>query len=224
MELSYEIPVQSELLRAVYEANPNTIAVMQTRAAVDIESWAFDVPAMIMAWDHESGNAKEIAEVLFGQINPDGKLPFRWCMNENQNYDTRFPKGFGMTYTTFGIGKLMMKPERDNSGWLATVEIRNVGARAGTETLQVFVRYLEEDFPELKGLKADLDVTLFPGQKRTVGIHIPYKAFEQTDDDGNTTIYPGKYEIMVGTSEEDIKLRKKIELKKPHIDQYYDNE
>ena len=64
-------------------------------------------------------------------------------------------------------------------------------------------------------------VTLLPGQKKTVGIHIPYGAFETTDEEGNPLIVPGKYEIMVGTSEEDIKLRKKIELKTQHIDQYY---
>lgn len=216
----YDIPVQSELVRTIFEANPNTIVVLQTQAAVDIEAWAFDIPAIIMAWEYEPGSGEEIADALLGQLNPYGKLPFRWTMNENQNYDTRFARGFGMTYTTIGIGKLMMKRERDKSGWLATVETRNVGARAGIETLQLFVRFLQEDLPELKGLKATKEVTLFPGQKKIVGMNIPYGAFEVTDE-GTPVIFPGKYEIMVGTSEEDIKLRKTIELKKLHIDQYY---
>jgi beta-glucosidase len=224
MEPSYQIPVQTELVRAVYEANPNTIVVMQTRTAVDIESWAFDIPAILMAWEYQSGTGKAIAEALLGQMNPYGKLPFRWTMNENQNYDTRFAKGYGMNYTTIGIGKLMMKREPDNTGWLATVETRNVGSRAGTETLQLFVRFIEDELAELHGLKASEEVTLFPGQKKTIGIHIPYGAFEISNEEGKPYIIPGKYEIMVGKSEEDIKLRKTIELKELHIDQYYQDE
>jgi beta-glucosidase len=223
---SKSIPEQSKMIRALYEANPNTIVVLRTDAAVDIESWAFDIPAIIQAWSPEQGDEREIAEVLFGQINPDGKLPFRWTMNWNQNFDTRFACGFGMTYTTFGIGKLMMKRNRDGSGWTATVEIRNVGDRAGTETLQVFVRPKDSDlnWPEQE-VKAIKEVTLFPNQKKTVAIQLPYSAFEYFDDEAaEQNIEAGKYEVLVGTSAEDIKLIKTIELNQLHINQYLEHE
>ncbi len=223
---SKSIPKQSKMIRALYEANPNIIVVLQTDTAVDIESWVFDIPAIIQAWSPEHGNEQEIAEVLFGQVNPEGKLPFRWCMNWNQNFDTRFACGFGMTYTTFGIGKLMMKRNRDGSGWTASVEIRNVGDRAGTETLQVFVRPedAEQNWPEQE-VKAIKEVTLFPNQKKTLAIQLPYSAFEYFDKEAEEqNIDAGKYEVLVGTSAEDIKLIKTIELKQLHINQYLEHE
>ncbi|MCK5338478.1 MAG: glycoside hydrolase family 3 C-terminal domain-containing protein, partial [Bacteroidales bacterium] len=218
------IPNQSRLIRAVYEANPNTIVVLQTVSAVDIEDWAFDIPTIIQAWTPKQESGTAIAEVLFGQINPDGKLPFTWAMNENQNFDSRFPFGHGLSYTTFGIGKLMMNRSRDGSGWTATVEIRNVGDRAGTETLQLYVRNPESDAGVAeKDLKAFKMVTLFPGQKKTVAISVPYSSFEYYDvESSSRTIDPGKYKILIGTSAEDIKLIKTIVLRQEHIDQYYD--
>ncbi len=222
IEPSYIIPNQSKLIRKVYEANPNTIVVLQTDSAVDIEDWVFDIPSIIQAWSPAEENGTAIAEVLFGYENPSSKLPFRWTMNENQNFDTRFPSGYGMTYTTFGIGKLLMKRKNDGSGWLATVEISNVGGRAGTECLQLFVRNKESDIKnEKRELRAIKLVTLLPGQKKTVSIDVPYKAFEYHDSEaGQQTIDPGKYEIMVGTSAEDIKLIRTIELNEEHINQY----
>ena len=226
VEESYTIPTQSKLIRAVYEANPNTIVVLRTKGAVDIEDWAFDIPCIIWNGMSEAKNLREIAGVLLGEINPEAKLPFRWAMNRNQNFDTRFPLGFGMTYTTIGIGKLLMNRQSDGSGWLATVETSNLGDRAATETLQVFIKATDE-FPrsQQQNIKAFKKVTLLPGQKKTVGIPIPYSAFETENiDAGNRIITPGMYQVMVGTSAEDIKLIKTIELKEIHINQYYSHE
>ncbi|NQT77740.1 MAG: glycoside hydrolase family 3 C-terminal domain-containing protein [Bacteroidetes bacterium] len=218
----YCIPNQSRLIRAVYEANPNTIVVLQTNDSVDIEAWVFDIPAIIQAWTPRQKSGAEIAEVLFGEVNPGSKLPHRWVMSENQNFDTRFPLGYGMTYTTFGIGKLMMRRNQNDSGWIATVEIRNVGERAGSETLQVYINDPERDIEKAeKELMAFKRVTLFPGQKKTVAIPLPYEAFSYyNEEDGRWTIDPGKYEILIGTSSEEIKLRKTIEIKEEHIDQW----
>jgi hypothetical protein len=178
------IPNQSRLIRAVYEANPNTIVVLQTGHSVDIEDWAFDIPAIIQAWTPRQESGAEIAEVLFGELNPSSK---------NQN----------------------------GSGWIATVEIRNLGPRAGTEVLQLYIRDPESRvIKPLKELKAYKRVTLFPGQKKTVAIPLPYEAFSYyNEEDGGWTIDPGKYEVLIGTSSEEIKLRKTIEIRKEHIDQ-----
>ncbi len=215
------IPNQSRLIRAVYDANPNTIVVLQTDDSADIEDWVFDIPAIIQAWAPGQKSGAEIAEVLFGELNPSSKLPYRWVMNENQNFDTRFPSGYGMTYTTFGIGKLMMRRNQNDNGWIATVEIRNVGDRAGSETLQLYMNDPERDVEKAeKELKAFKRVTLFPGQKKTVAIPLPYEAFSYyNEEDGRWTIEPGKYEVLIGTSSEEIKLRKTIEIREEHIDQ-----
>jgi beta-glucosidase len=241
----FDIPNQSRLILEVMKANPNTIVVLQTASAVDIESWAFDVPAILQAWlpVKESGNA--IAEVLFGLHNPSGKLPFTWAMSpghypametykcpslkawyleglftgyrytDRHSIATRFPFGHGLSYTTFGIGKLLMFKNRDESGWAATVEVRNMGSRPGTEVLQLYVRNTAGSIlrPE-KELRAFRQVSLMPGQKRTISIPLTHDAFAVWDGEKESwTIVPGLYEILIGTSAEAIKLRKTIEVR-----------
>ena len=226
IENNNDIPKQSHLIRSVYEANPNTVVVLQTDTAVDIEDWAFDIPSIVQAWNPHKANGQEIAKILFGSVNPEGKLPFRWQMRENQNYDTRYAYGHGLTYSIFGIGKLLMKRMRDGSGWQATIEISNMGARAGTETLQLYIRNLDKDvIAGIGEIKAFKEVTLFPGQKKTVSVSVPYEAFEYFNvEAAKMTIDPGMYEILVGVSAEDIKLKKTIELKQQHINQFYNYE
>lgn len=243
------IPNQSKLIEAVLEVNPNTIVVIQTGSSVDIEDWAFDVPAILQAWYPGQEGGTAIAKVLFGEFDPIGRLPFTWTMDLNdypgmkgykspsmrawykegihlgyrymRKYDlqVRFPFGHGLSYTTFGIGKLMMKRNRDGSGWIATVEIKNVGSRSGTETLQLYVSDPESNVDKpTKELKAFQQVTLKPGHRKTVSFPLPYEAFSYFDEaTGLWTVDPGLYDILIGTSAEEIKLQKTIELKEMHI-------
>ncbi|HSG68154.1 MAG TPA: glycoside hydrolase family 3 C-terminal domain-containing protein [Bacteroidales bacterium] len=246
-----ELPVQSRLIRAVYEANPNTIVVLQSGAAVDIEDWVFDVPAIMQAWYPGLYGSRAIAEAIFGHFNPSGKLPFTWAKEESdypgltgyksksmrvwylegvylgyrhmdeKNIKARFPFGHGLTYTTFGIGKLMMNRKRDGSGWTATVEIVNMGSRTGTEVLQLYVKPLDHfnSRPE-KELKAFKRVTLVPGQKKIVSIDLPVSSFDYYDHEKHAwTIDAGFYEILIATSAENIKLWKTVEIKETQISQ-----
>lgn len=219
LEAYCDISPQSQMIRAIYETNPSTIVVLQTDSAVNIEDWAFDIPAIMQAWMPKAESGGEIASVLFGVEEPEGKMPFTWTMNENQNYEPRFPFGYGLTYTTIGIGKLMMRRERDASGWTATVETNNLGSRTGSEVLQLYINSIVNNLPEAElEIKAYNTVTLLPGQHKTVAIKVPYKRFEQYDHQSNTWVLePGLYEILVGTSLGEIKLRKTIELKESHI-------
>jgi len=213
----YLIPNQSRLIQAVYEANPNTVVVMQTASALDIEDWAFNIPAIIQAWSPGERSSQTIANVIFGDKDPAGKLPFRWVMNWNQNFSTRYPYGHGLSYATIGIGKLMMRKNHDGSGWTATIETKNVGSRMGAEVLQLYIAD-QVRMKKTDGLKAFKKVSLRPGQKNTVGIQIPYEAFETYNSkDEKWTLDPGRYEIMVGISAEEIKLRKTIEIKEIHL-------
>ena len=215
------IQSQSGLIQSVNEVNPNTIVVMQTNSPADIEDWAFNIPAIIQAGIPMTESGTEIAEVLFGKKNPDAKMPFQWVMNKNQNYEIRYPFGHGLTYTTFGIGKLMMRRDRNGSGWIASVEIKNVGTREGAEVLQVYMTPPErKNQKSEKELKAFKIVNLLPGQKKIVSISIPYEAFRYFDEGADEwTIDPGLYDILVGTSKEEIKLQKTIEIKESHLNQ-----
>jgi beta-glucosidase len=221
LQPAYQIPRQSQMIKEIYEVNPNMVVVLQTQAAVNIESWAFNVPAIIQAGSPRLNDSKEIAAVLFGKKNPHGKLSYLWTMNWNQNYATRYPFGHGLSYSTIGIGKLMMRRNRDASGWTATVEVRNMGQRTGTEVLQIYIIRknggIMQFTDEMKTFKT---VTLLPEQKKIVTIQLPYDVFKTYDPENDQwIIIPGLYEIRVGVSEEDIKLRKTIEIKEQHIKQ-----
>jgi beta-glucosidase len=215
----FDISKQSSLIKSIYEVNPNTIVVMQTVSPAEIEDWAFNIPAIIEAGIPRQESGAQIAQVLFGLINPAAKLPYTWVMNENQNFETRFPFGHGLSYTTFGIGKLMMRRNRDGSGWVSTVEIKNVGSREGTEVLQLYIVPPERKKHRTdKKLSAYKSVHLYPGQKKIVSIPVPYEAFGYIDEEaGEWRVDPGLYKILVGTSEEDIKLQKIIEIKESHL-------
>ena len=185
---------------------------------VDIEEWAFKVPAIIQAWAPTDESSVKIARVIFGDSNPGGKMPFRWTMNKNQNFNTRYSYGHGLSYTTFGIGKLLTRRNRDGSGWIATVEVKNVGSRTGTEILQLYVIDPNGNSNNENDLKAFKGVTLKPGEKKIVSINVPYEAFTYYSPEKKEWIIdPGLYEVMVGISAEEIKLRKTIEIKKSHL-------
>lgn len=214
-----DIPRQSKLVRTVWEANPNTIVVLQTPGPVDIESWAFDVPVILQSGAPSAGSAREAVAALFDIKNPAGKLPYRWAMNANQNFATRFPFGHGLSYTTFGIGKLLMHRNRDGNGWTATIEIKNMSKRTGTEVLQLYVVRKQGHMPGWNSrIKAFKSVTLLPGHKKTVSISLPREAFRYFNtEDRQWQVEEGMYEILAGTSAENIKLRKTIEIKAEHL-------
>ncbi len=237
-----DLPNQAKLIKEVVKANPNTIIVIETDSPVLIESWIKDVPAVIQAWypGQESGNA--VAEVLFGKYNPSGKLPFSLIRNNNDlpafdgymneglvgdyheeiyvgyRYLDRFkikplfPFGHGLSYTTIGIGKLLIRKGKNKNEFIATIEVRNFGDMAGTEVIQLYVHDPEGKVkrPE-KELKGFARVTLEPGEKKVVRIPFNRDVFAYFNEETNQwTVEPGLYDILIGTSAGNIKLKKTI--------------
>jgi beta-glucosidase len=188
------------LIQAVADANPRCIVVVVAGGAVIMERWKNQVPAIVMAWysGMEGGNA--LAEVLFGEVNPSGKLPiifpkaanqlvpfdnqaavvsygyyhgYRWF--DKKNLEPAFPFGFGLSYASFKYDKLKLsenKIGRDDR-LTATVELTNLGNRAGEEIVQLYVGYKgsKVDRP-VKDLKAFSRVALKPGETRTVSLEL----------------------------------------------------
>lgn len=225
---------QDELIRRVAAANPNTVVVVNAGSPVTMD-WADDVPAIVQTWfaGQECGNA--MADVLFGKVNPCGKLPttFPVRYEDNPAYDNypgaegevhyregvfvgyrhydarhvepRFPFGHGLSYTTFEYGTLSV--ERADDGAVATIDVTNAGDRPGAEVVQLYVRDVEStvDRPPQE-LKAFEKVRLEPGETKTVRFALGRMAFSFWDADRHDwTTEPGSFELACGSSSRDIR-------------------
>jgi beta-glucosidase len=116
-----------------------------------------------------------------------------------------FPFGYGLSYTTFDIGK----PAYSNNK--VRVSVKNTGTRKGLETVQVYIRNPKDPNGPLKSLRAYAQVDLNPGEAKTISIPLPRERFEGWDEKTNTMrVVPGKYELMVGSSSADKDLKKVI--------------
>jgi len=240
-----DLPYQDKLIKAVVEANPNTIVVMETGAQVVMEAWVREVPVILQAWypGQEGGNA--ISDVIFGKYNPTGRLPFTIAWNQrdytsfegyqNPNligeyhegiyvgyryFDKEqikplFPFGHGLSYATIGIGKLLIKRSSGKYNFYASVEMTNMDDEQGSELLQLYIHAVDSEIerPE-KELKRFKRITLEPGER--IVTKIPFNRSDFAFFNENTNLWkvePGLYDIMIGTSAGNIKLRKRIEIK-----------
>ncbi len=176
-----------QLIETVAAANPRTVVVLMGSAFVT-ESWRAQVAALVMAWYPGMRGGDAVARVLFGDVNPSGKLPCTWPRSEAQlppfdrrtrrirygplhgyrlmqaeHRDPAFWFGFGLSYTTFALGE----PTID--GAAVVVEVRNTGARCGAEVVQLYVDLaLGSDARALRTLRGFDRVSLEPGQSQVV--------------------------------------------------------
>lgn len=224
---------QDELVEAVRRVNPRTIVLVLSGSAVLMDPWIDHVPAVLQCWfgGQEAGNA--IADVLFGDVNPGGKLPVTFPRSDeqlpsfNNDYETvgegrgyryydkkglepLFPFGYGLSYTRFRYGGLQIGPrEIAGDGRIrVTVEVENVGKRAGDEVVQLYVGYLrpgvERPLRELKGFER---VTLAPGEKKRVIFRLAAKNLAYYDPEAKDwRTETGEYEVLVGGSSRELPL------------------
>lgn len=160
-----------------------------------------------------------MAEVLFGDFNPEGKLPITFYRADsdlpdfldyrmaNRTYryfkgDALFPFGFGLSYTTFEFGKPKYKKG------VVSVPVTNTGKREGKTAVEVYVKNMADTEGPLKSLRGFTKVSLKPGETKMVSIDLPRKAFEGWDASTNTTrVVPGAYQVYVGASSLDADLK-----------------
>lgn len=153
--------------------------------------------AILQWWyDGEQGGTA-LAEVLFGQYNPSGKLPVTFYRNTDElpdflDYTMKgrtyryfqgqplFPFGFGLSYTTFSVSKPVYKNDK------LQVKVSNIGNRQGLETVQVYIRRVADTEGPLKSLRAYQQVQLAPGETKTISIALPRNSFEGWDASTNT--------------------------------------
>ncbi len=220
---SIELPkAQRDMLNALKRAGKNVVFVNCSGSAMALVPEQKSCAAIIQAWYGGEQGGEALAEVLFGQYNPSGKLPVTFyrstddlpdfldytMKNRTYRYFTGkalYPFGYGLSYTTFYISK----PKYEDGN--LQVSVKNTGKVSGTETLQVYVRNTADKEGPLKTLRGYKQVTLTPGEQQTVSIDLPRESFEGWDSQTNTMrVVPGKYEVMVGNSSSDDSLKKII--------------
>lgn len=233
--------LQNELIWAVASANPHTIVVLNTGDPV-LMPWVNRVAGLIEAWYPGQEDGAAIASVLFGDVNPSGRLPvtfpasatdlpassprqwpgvngkvlysegldvgYRW-------YDARhitplFPFGYGLSYTTFAFSRLSISPHILSPGGTVTVRatVKNTGARAGADVVQLYVGDPPSAAEPPQQLKAFQKVFLKPHQQRRVSFVLGNSALAHWDDTSHAwAVSSGVYRVALGSSSRDILLR-----------------
>lgn len=221
---------QQTLLERVYAANPNIVLILQTCSSVDI-SWAKEhVPAIIEAWYGGQAQGKAIADVLFGDYNPSGKLTSTWYASQsdlpsgmlNYNIDDakytymyydktpQYPFGYGLSYTTFEYSDLSISPKTLNDGDSATItfNVKNTGTREGTEIVQLYTHTNGSLGGQIKQLNGFDRVELQPSETKTVTLKLGFDQMRHYNESTHSfDVEGGAVDILVGASSDDIRLR-----------------
>ena len=220
-----ELPkVQRDFLKALKDAGKKVIFVNCSGSCIALQPETETCEAILQAWYPGQEGGTAVADVLFGDYNPSGKLPVTFYKNSSQlpdyeDYsmkgrtyryfdDALFPFGYGLSYTTFELGEPTITPLQ-NSCYNITVPVKNTGAVDGTEIVQLYIRNLQDPDGPLKSLRAFERVEVKAGQTATVKLSLDRKSFEFWDPETNTMrVKSGKYEILIGTSSADKNFKK----------------
>jgi beta-glucosidase len=225
---------QMDLVREIQATGKPTVVVLVNGRPPTI-GWIVDnVPAILESWmgGTESGNA--IADILFGDVNPGGKLPVTFPrvvgqvpiyynhMNtgrppaatsrfNSKYFDTpwtpQFPFGFGLSYTQFKISNLQLsaKQLRPDGSLTVSVEVENVGKRAGDEVVQMYLRDVAASMTRpVKELKGFQRISLHPGEKKRVEFRLTSELLGFYNREMKFVVEPGEFKVMVGSSSEDV--------------------
>lgn len=211
-----ELPkVQRDFLRALHEAGKTVVFVNCSGSAIALEPEMETCDAILQAWYAGQEGGTAVSDVLFGTVNPSGKLPVTFYKRTDQlpdyeSYSMRgrtyryfsdplFAFGYGLSYTTFRFGRALAVAA--DGGYRLSVPLTNTGTRPGEEVVQVYIRRVADANGPLKSLRSFRRVALKAGESTTVEIPLSRKSFECFDESTNTMrTLPGDYELMYGNS------------------------
>lgn len=235
--------IQEKLIKAVYLANPKTILVLVNGYSIAI-NWPQDnVPAIVSAWYGGQAQGTAIADVLFGDFNPRGKLSTTWYkstadlppMNDYNIKNNRtymyfkgtplYPFGYGLSYTTFEYSNLKLNATDLSLGdsIVINADIKNTGKVAGDEIVQLYVHASSSPvlrpIKELKGFKS---ISLEPGETGTVSFVLKHSELSYYDEESKTfVVADGVMDILVGASSQDIRIQSQINVGEGTVAQTY---
>ena len=225
------IGLQDELVDAMVATGKPVIALLFNGRPLSINNVAKKVPVIFECWYLGQECGRAVAEVLFGDINPSGKLPisiprsvghlpvfYNHKPSARRGYlwdevSPLFPFGFGLSYTTFRLENVRLTKKRISreGSTRVLVDVTNTGKRAGSEVVQMYIRDCVSSVTRpVKELKAFQKVWLRPGEKKTVTLQISPQALAFYDVHMHYVVEPGDFEIMIGTSSRDSDLQKLV--------------
>ena len=225
---SIELPaVQQRLVRAMHSTGRPVIFVSCSGSAIAFASVEDQYDALLQAWYGGQAGAAGLADVIFGDYNPSGKLPVTFYASDSQlpdflDYNMEghtyryfrgeplYAFGYGLSYTTFEYGeaKLSKASVKAGKGVDIVVPVTNTGSVAGDETVQVYVKRLDDAGAPIKSLKGFKKISLEPGATMKVKITLAPSAFEYYDEYiDELSVMPGRYRILVGSSSRDTDLQ-----------------
>lgn len=207
--------LQQDILEAVYASGKPTILVLLSGSALAV-NWADEhIPAILQGWYPGAEGGRAIAEILFGERCPEGKLPvtfYRSCeeLPDFEDYNMKgrtyrymtgealYPFGYGLSYTRFAYGKAEADSYQvTEKGVTIRVAVKNTGSMAGGETVQAYVKIERDGTPNAQ-LKGICKLHLAPGEEKEAVLHLPAEAFGLYDEDGKFQIAEGTASVFIG--------------------------
>ena len=218
---------QEELLREVFVTGKPVILLLLQGRPASIHFAAEHVPAILEGWYLGQAAGTAVADVLFGEVNPGGKLPITFPRSVGQipayyyhkpsarrgylfsSAEPLFPFGHGLSYTTFAYSDLRLSSQKITADELAilSLNVTNTGERAGDDVVQFYVHDLfsERVTRPVKLLKGFQRITLQPGETCTVNFNVGREQLQFLNEGMHNVVEPGQFELMVGGSSENVK-------------------
>jgi beta-glucosidase len=209
--------VQEELIKAIYALGKPVILVLLNGSAIAINWENENLPAIIEAWYPGQAGGTAIADVIFGDYNPGGRLPVTFYKStddlpafddynmKNRTYryfngEVLYPFGYGLSYTSFAYSKLVLaKNYNVGDSVKVSVKVKNTGKKAGDEVVQLYLSNLSADVPvPLRSLKGFKRIYLRPGEEKSVVFSLSPDAFSVIDNNNKKVVKPGKFQVTVG--------------------------
>ena len=226
---------QEELIKEVAKTGTPTVVILVGGSAITMKNWIDDIPGIIDVWYPGEAGGKAVADVLFGDYNPAGRLPITFPVDEGQlplfyNHKPTgrgddyinltgqplFPFGYGLSYTNFEYSDLVLdkKEISQNENVIARFKIKNSGKVDGDEVVQLYIKDLFASVArpviELKGFQR---FHLSAGETKNVEFNITPELLSMLNKELKTVVEPGDFRIMIGSSSKDIRLRSTIKVK-----------
>jgi beta-glucosidase len=217
---------QEELLKQIHALGKPVVLVLLNGSALAVNWAAENVPAIVEAWYPGQAGGDALADVLFGDYNPAGRLPVTFYKSmedlppfedynlEGHTYryfrgEPLFPFGYGLSYTTFDYSNLHLSAKSAAPGEAVSirVDVTNTGSRAGDEVVQLYVQDVEASVARpIKELKGFQRLSLEPGEKKTIIFALPVNQLGFYNQDLRFVVELGIIKVMIGSSSSDIRL------------------
>lgn len=226
---------QEELINALAKTGKPVVVLLVGGSAITMNNWSQNASAIMSVWYPGEAGGEAIAKTLFGDYNPSGKLPITFPIDESQlpliynhqptgrgnNYNNLtgqplYPFGYGLSYTTFGYSNMVIGKNniKNTDSTFVTFRVKNTGTMAGDEVCQLYIRdVLSSVTQPVLALKGFQRVKLAPGQEKELRFAITPAMLSLLNQNKQTVVEPGDFNIMIGSSSKDLRLKDVLTVK-----------